>query len=427
VPDPAKIRVVIVDDNTEQRRSLSLLLGFEDDIEVIGEAATGTAGVAVTLEHAPDIVLMDINLPDIDGITATEQISREAPGTAVVMMSIQGEPDYLRRSMLAGARNFLIKPFTSDDLTTVIRQVHAIEATRPRGRVVVPDVVEEFHADTSSEQHNAKVFAVYSPKGGVGCTSIAVNLAIAVKQLTNAKVALVDASLLFGDVGVLLNLPDSKNIYDLVRLADQLDPQVINGTMVQHSSGVSVLLAPPKPELSEQVTADVMKRVLETLITMFDYIVVDTYPSFGDTILAVLDTADKILLIMTLEMPVIKNVRLFLDVAEALKYPKEKVALVVNRFDRNQSIKPEDVEQSVKHAVDYHVAGNGVLVTLSINQGVPYVVNSKEAPVAKSIQLIAEKLTGMGMVDGREQPVESTKPTAKTGGLFAALRFGKRS
>ena len=86
----------------------------------------------------PDVVLMDINMPDMDGIAATEQLSSTVPTAAVVMMSVQGEADYLRRSMLAGAREFLVKPFSSDELTASIRQVYARERDKQSRMAAAP-------------------------------------------------------------------------------------------------------------------------------------------------------------------------------------------------------------------------------------------------------------------------------------------------
>src|SRR5215210_1710289 len=122
-----QIRVLIVDDIPETRDHLTKLLGFEGDIEVVGAASSGAQALQLAVELKPDVVLMDINMPDMDGITATERLAAEAPNTAVVMMSVQGEADYLRRSMLAGAREFLVKPFSSDELTASIRQVWSRE------------------------------------------------------------------------------------------------------------------------------------------------------------------------------------------------------------------------------------------------------------------------------------------------------------
>jgi pilus assembly protein CpaE len=131
-----QIRVLIVDDIPETRDHLSKLLGFEPDIEVVGAAASGREAIEMASQLAPDVVLMDINMPDMDGIAATERLSAEVPSAAVVMMSVQGEADYLRRSMLAGAREFLVKPFSSDELTSSIRQVYTRERDK-QSRIAV--------------------------------------------------------------------------------------------------------------------------------------------------------------------------------------------------------------------------------------------------------------------------------------------------
>src|SRR5919205_2803323 len=133
-----QIRVLIVDDIPETRDHLTKLLGFETDIEVVGSASSGKEAIELAVRLTPDVVLMDINMPDMDGIAATEQMASRVPTAAVVMMSVQGEADHLRRSMLAGAREFLVKPFSSDELTTSIRQVHVREREKLSRIVVQP-------------------------------------------------------------------------------------------------------------------------------------------------------------------------------------------------------------------------------------------------------------------------------------------------
>ena len=103
-----QIRVLVVDDIPETRDHLTKLLGFESDIDVVGAAASGREALEMAARLVPDVVLMDINMPDMDGIATTERMATVAPAAAVVMMSVQGEADYLRRSMLAGAREFLV-------------------------------------------------------------------------------------------------------------------------------------------------------------------------------------------------------------------------------------------------------------------------------------------------------------------------------
>ena len=119
-----KIRILVVDDVPESRDSISKLLRFEQDMEVVGMAGEGREAVQRVMQLHPDIVLMDINMPDMDGITAAGLITQQAPNSAVIMMSVQNEADYLRRSMQAGAREFLVKPFSLDDLVRSIREVN---------------------------------------------------------------------------------------------------------------------------------------------------------------------------------------------------------------------------------------------------------------------------------------------------------------
>src|SRR5450756_1272346 len=156
-----RIRVLIVDDISETRDHLAKLLGFEPDIEVVGTASSGAEAIELAARILPDVVLMDINMPDMDGITATERLSAEVPSAAVVMMSVQGEADYLRRSMLAGAREFLVKPFSSDELTASIRQVYAREKEKASRIAIAPAA----HGGGGAKA--GQVVAVFSPKGGV--------------------------------------------------------------------------------------------------------------------------------------------------------------------------------------------------------------------------------------------------------------------
>ena len=260
-----KIRVMIVDDIAETRDNFAKLIMFERDIQVVETAGTGAEAIEKARRAQPDVVLMDINMPGMDGLRATEIINAEIPGVAVIIMSVQGEQDYLRRAMLAGARQFLIKPCTGDELVESIRQVYRLEANKRRvlGHYQLVPPGSTPTSEDSSDQ--GRIYAVFSPKGGVGCTVLATNLAVALKQLTNKKVALVDGNLVFGNVDVMLNVLSNKTINDVVTRITELDTDLLRDVMVTHSSGVRVLLAPPQPELAELVTPDHMRQILTEL------------------------------------------------------------------------------------------------------------------------------------------------------------------
>ena len=342
------IRILIVDDIRETRENVRKLLQFESDLEVIGHAATGGEAIDMAEKQRPDIILMDINMPDADGISASQTITGRVPGTQVIIMSVQSEADYLRRAMLAGARDFLMKPFSGDELVEAVRNVYH---TRPVS--VVPAVALGSSAgtgvagDAGHQARLGKILAVFSPKGGIGCTTIAVNTAVALAAAGN-KTLLVDGSLQFGDVGVMLNLKSSTSIIDLVERADDLDPDLISSVMINHESGMHVLLAPPRPEMAELVSADDTKKLMEILRTLYDFVVVDTSTSLDDVSLALLDLADRIILVTHQSLPSLKNVSRFFDLSEVLEYEREKVILVINHASKRMNITVKDIEDTLK-------------------------------------------------------------------------------
>jgi pilus assembly protein CpaE len=360
---------------------------------VIGSAASGREAIQMAGKLHPDVVLMDINMPDMDGIAATEQLTTAAPGSAVVMMSVQGEADYLRRSMLAGAREFLVKPFSSDELTASIRQVSSREREKA-SRIGIP-VATVPGSNNGSGGDGGQIVAIFSPKGGVGRTTVAVNLAVAAASELGKRVVLMDGSFQFGDVGVLLNLnPKSNSIADLVPILEAGEVDSINTFVVEHTSGVRVLLAPPTPEMAETITPSIVKQTLDLLRRGHDVVIVDCTAFFNDTTLAILDSADVILTMLSLEITSIKNMRLFLEVAEQLGYESNKVRLVLNRADSTLGIRVADVEHSIGRKIDETIVSDGRSVVYALNRGIPFFVSNREAQVSQDILRLAKSVIG---------------------------------
>jgi pilus assembly protein CpaE len=409
------IKVLIVDDIAETRDHLTKLLGFESDIEVVAAADSGRQALEMAGRLRPDVVLMDINMPDMDGIAATELLAAEVPTASVVMMSVQGEADYLRRSMLAGAREFLVKPFSSDELSASIRQVYTREREK-QDRITVTNVAAAASLTPKSDREPGQLVAVFSPKGGVGRTTIAVNFAVSAAADLGIKTVLVDGSFQFGDVGVLLNLnPKNKSIADLVPELDAGELESIDTFVINHSSGVRVLLAPPSPEMAETITPGGVRKILEALRMATDLVVVDCTANFSDTTLAILDAADVILTVLTLEITSIKNMRLFLEVANQLGYEGSKIKLILNRADSTLGIRVADVEHSIGRKVDHTIVSDGRSVVYALNRGVPFVLSNREAQVSQDVLRLATAITG-----GERKVTESED--AKTGSrksLFA--------
>src|SRR2546430_88648 len=417
-----KIRILVVDDIAETRENLAKLIGFEADMTIVASADGGNQAVELAKKERPDVILMDINMPDMDGITATEIIANTVPESPIIMMSVQGEQDYLRRSMLAGAREFLVKPFSADELVNAIRHVHEIEKVK-RQRYQQQQPQQQMTGGGAGGQNigaalgpqRGKIISFFSPKGGVGRTPISTNLAVALHQSTNLPVVLVDGSLPFGDIAVILNMsPKAKTIADLIGSFDNTDSDVLESVLVSHSTGIKVLLAPPTPESAELITGANMKHILELLRERYAYIVVDTWPSFQEQVITMLDVADVILTLMTLEITSLKNVRVFMEIAEKLGYGSDKVQLVANRNDSSGGIKASDVEASLGRKIPHTIVSDGRTLVLAVNRGVPFVISHRESQVAKDIFTLAQRITAEAP---ETAAAGAPKAAARTGGM----------
>jgi pilus assembly protein CpaE len=416
------IRVLIVDDIPETRDNLRKMLGFESDVEVVGSASSGLEAIRLAKQHQPHVVLMDINMPGVDGISASEGITQEVPFASVVMMSVQSESDYLRRSMLAGARDFLTKPFTSDELISTIRRVYQM-GPRTVPQVATTTAGPQVQPETrlAKPVQLGQVVAVFGAKGGVGCSLVAINLAIALSS-KQTHVAIVDSNLQFGDVGVMLNLQASRNITDLVEQIGDLDEVILNQVMTAHDSGIKALLAPPRPEMAELVHAEHLKIILEKLRTLYDFIIVDTDTSLQDRILNILDISDRIILVGTPDIPALKNARLFLEITEALEYDPHKILFVVNKVDKRiGGISTSDIQDAIKHPVAAELPSELAAALVSVNKGTPVVIADAKNALSQALTDLAGQIRERKDATEEDEYPQPRPPEPELRGIRGAL------
>ncbi len=394
MPTGEKIRVMIVDDVSETRENVRKLLQFESDVDVVGAARTGKEAIQLSQDLNPDVVLMDINMPDMDGIAATEAIRAKQPAVQVVILSVQGDQNYMRRAMLAGARDFLTKPPLGDELISAIRRAGAMAQSEraKNAQVQVAPVSSQAGAAIGYGSSRGKVVTIYSPKGGTGCTTLAVNLALTLHN-EDTRVALVDANLQFGDVAVFMNEQGKNTIVDLTPRAEELDPEIVEDVMLKHAaSGLHILAAPSRPEYAERVSSSQFAKVLEYLRQMYAYVIVDTPALLTDITLAAIDTSDLLVLVTTQDIPSIKNCRLFLDLSQTLGIERERILFVMNRFDRRINITPDRVTENLKQEVVSVIPFDEQTATKAVNRGVPFVLDNKNQPAARGIFSLAENV-----------------------------------
>jgi pilus assembly protein CpaE len=336
---------------------------------------------------------MDINMPDMDGITATEQIRRKLPFIQVIILSVQSDASYMRRAMLAGARDFLTKPPMIDDLTAAIRRAGAM-ATEERSKAAPTYQPQTGGAvpqpGFSFMPQLGKIIVVYSPKGGTGKTTIATNLAVALHS-DETKTVLVDGNIQFGDVAVFLNEQVKNSLLDLTTRADELDPEIVQEVALKHNaSGLHVLAAPPKPELADNIHADQFGKLLKFLGQVYAYIVVDTASYLTDVVQAALDAADLIVLVTSQDIPSIKNANNFLLLADSSGINRERIVFIMNRYDKRISISPERVGESLRKEISVTVPLEERIVATSVNRGIPFYTENKAQPIGKAISSLVD-------------------------------------
>ena len=409
-----KIRVLIVDDIAETRENVRKLLQFETDVEVVGTARTGKEGIQLASEVNPDVVLMDINMPDIDGITATEQIRQQMPHIQVVILSVQGDQNYMRRAMLAGARDFLTKPPMGDELISAIKragEMAHIEKEKGAKQQMVMSAAVGMSSGMGgfSAAPKGKIIVVYSPKGGTGCTTIAVNLAIALHN-EDTRAVLVDGNLQFGDVAVFMNEQGKNTILDIAPRVDDIDAEIVEDILIKHqASGIRILAAPQRPEMAEKITPDQFMKVLQFLQRVYSYVVVDTSSILTDVILSAIDLSDVVVLVTTQEIPSIKNSRLILDLLTTMGVSKERVIFAMNRYDKRIAITPERVGENLKHEIATVVPLDEKIAITAVNRGVPFMLDNKSQPIGRGVLSLAEAVRARLIAQENENDAPSAR------------------
>jgi len=395
-----KIRVLIADDNEDTRLNIRRMLSFSQDIIVVGDARDGLEAVQKSKEFQPDIVLMDINMPKMDGLEAAEKITIGVPKCVVIVISVQGEQEYLRKAMMSGARSYLVKPFNSDELINTIQSVYQMEAKKK----IPPEEIEE--------TDKCEVVTVFGTKGGVGKTTIAVNLAVLLAK-KKKKVALLDLDLQFGDVTIFLNLYPHRTISELVQ-EGALDLELVESNLTEHNSGVKILPAPSRPEYAELVTPAYVEDIIKLLKVEYDYIIIDTPPLFNEINLTALDLSNQILLVLGMDLATIKNVKLSLELLASLNH-REKVKLILNRASDDMGITVSDAEATLNFLVAAQIPSEGRIVVPALNEGIPFTISNPLGKASLAIQKIADLVTAD---KGGQKAIKAKRDKKLFGRLF---------
>jgi pilus assembly protein CpaE len=378
-----KIKILLVDDNDNTRASIRQLLELDDVVDIVGEAADGNEALEKAGILEPELVLMDINMPKMDGIEATRKFSQQHPHIGVILISINDEIQNFRRAMLAGAKEYLVKPLSPEEISTAVRQVAELSRQKvAQGKSAEPDRPQPPPNDN-------RLITIFGTKGGVGKSVICTNLAVSAAQ-QHAKVAMIDLDVQFGDLSIMVNVNPRKTIAEMTQEGEKPSREMLESYLYERY-GVQLLSAPNKPELAEMVVPRRVQEIFDICRQEYTYTFVDT-PSFIDELsLTALEQSDLILLIITLDLPTIKNVKKGIDILKSLQL-LNRARLILNRSSGIAGIEPHDIERVLDMKIKGEIPSDGKLVVSSLNQGIPFVRMNPKAPISKGIQSLLRVL-----------------------------------
>lgn len=382
-----KIKLLIADDIATREQVVNFL-ATDHEIMVSGQASSAEDAIQLAKKLQPEIVLVGSQLSDMDGFDATKILTTEAPYSNVIIMSPQGKTEDVRRAMIAGAKDYLVKPFVVDELIQSIKRTYANSDRR-----VVNGI----------EQKSGKVITLFSTKGGVGKTVLATNLALALASTYKLKVAILDFDLQFGDVSVCLDVLPKASVADVVTDIDHLDEDVLSRYMVAYNEYLDILPAPFQPEMAEKITAQHLIAIINLLKKMYQYIIIDTAPAFDDKTLTAMDFSDFVFVVSLPDLTTTKNVKLSLKTLDTLGYSQENIKLVMNRFNSMGALDIKEIEESLQHQFTITLPNDSEVVLSSVNKGMPFVISNPNSQIARALFTLAKNIfTGEILSQGKK-------------------------
>lgn len=397
-------QLLVIDPDRESSAELAKtlqMLGFG----ILGTAGYGVEAFALCFQMRPDLVLMRIDEPLVRPIQTLSRINDGLPDLPVIVFSTEANIRLMRQSMVGGASDYLVEPLHAEELETSIMNVlEKKERAAMRRRGELADPVAQ-----------GTVITVFGAKGGIGKTTIASNLAVALATEAHQTVALVDMDTRFGDVAITMDIPVERSIADLARNLDNVDRNTLREYLVEHDSGVRILPAPTRPSDWRNLSSAHIRDVVDILSQTHDFVILDTPGTFNEIVAAAIEVGTMILLITTLDMASIKDTVLALEMLyERFGHDDERIKVVLNRAGVDTGVREKDVERTLDTDLWWKIPQDTDVVKAA-QLGRPIVLSRPNSRVATEIREIARALAG---IRARSRARKSGGLGGLLGGLF---------
>ena len=365
------IRLLVAEDVPQVSQHVRNLLSVQSQVKLLEVLNDGSKVVEAVKQLRPDVVMIDLLLQGkMKGPQLIEKLRDSGLDMPVVVLTVPQHP--LARDPNRGIDAVLTLPFSGFELANTLSHVLRDREARASGA--------------------CRVISVFSPKGGVGKTTIAFNLAVALGQMS-VRTALIDGSLQYGDLRALLKVPsDVPSILDLP--TDRVQESDLHDVMWRDPAGIDILLAPPRVEMAEMITARDVEKTISLLRRLYEAIVIDTPTTLSEVTLALLDSSDVVLSIVTYDSTTIHNTIAVAEVFSSIGYGPEKMNYLINRSDSSGGIGRDELARALGRRPDFEVVSDGRLVVQANNEGMPFVVSSPDSAVSRDIRRAAQTLMG---------------------------------
>ncbi len=373
-----KINVLLISKMEDNLNKLRHLID-DDEIFILGESPGGSLALDKIENTSPDIIIMTLGSGDTDVLNLAERVILHRPRTFVILVAESLDVKMMQAAINVGCHNVIEFPSSEKEFSEYIKTVYTNERTKIKSL-----------GENETILWSSTVISVFGAKGGLGKSTIAANLAVALAE-KRKKVALIDLDLQFGDAHIFLDIEPKDTITELVQ--DVITPNIdsVRSYMAVHSSGLHILCAPKSPEYAELVSPEKVMSLLSLFRTYYDYVIIDTAPSFSEVNITAIESSSLILFISGLDVSILKNSKVSVSLLESLQQT-DKIRIVVNRAVNMNSITVKDVQRIIGYPIwakipsDYKVAVN------ALNRGIPFVVGAPNSKLSQSIRELVDIL-----------------------------------
>jgi pilus assembly protein CpaE len=380
------IHVLLVSGHDQMAEWLVSALRAETDIVLAGWMTSVERGAEMIGQRRIDVMLLDTSVPDVKQVERLQALAATPMGPALIVIAEPSEMAFVQQAIFAGVRGFLLRPFT---------QVQLIDSLHQTFSFVVQQRQAGALAGAAPPAESAETLVLFSPKGGVGRTSLAASLAMALHQETRRQVTLVDGDMQFGDVDIAVNAIARTSIADLFNYIDELDTLLVESALISHASGIRLLLAPPYFDPALAVDEQQLSRVIKTLaLSQNGYVVVDAPSRLSEVTLSLFDVAQRVLLLTAASLASLRATKRFIELGDKLGFPPEKIVLVLSGYRKEADVPIEDIERHLNRPVAAVVPSDPLAMALALSQGQPIFLRDRNHAVSKAILKLARHLVG---------------------------------